>query len=629
MATFRVPLMEQTVAATPERVSSPVLLDVADPGAGVRSLSQGLGAAAAIVEKVQQDVDDTAITEKLVEFDRRAGSKLMGKELGPIDAAFEGASRSTGFLQLRGEAASKASGELMGEVQKDVDELSGALTPRQRKAFLEKVRTLQMGVENKVNAHVVGEVERGVEDSIKALESQIYRNIGDDPTSSLTDPLMVEVEQLKGKRARTPEAREAAIADFRGEVARRQVVSLLKKGRVDEAEARFKETRRWLGDASDDLEDGIAKAKLADGIKKDNIAALEHANKMVLEGTPPNGYAVGTAKSAVLDKLRKVPVDADREKLDSHVMRLLRAEEERFEADRENHRNLALQGDKLSDAPPETTVWLQTYDNGWLKAQREHRAELSRRWLASKRDGATSAEKRAAESLQEDNDKEFKARYKALDPEEQAKKSPEAFAVEYAATVKGRPFAVSPVATAEASEFQRRTIEGMKKGDLSQEAKVRAELNKTLPGVLLITRGKEKGKPRPEVKQVLKSQGRSERDPVAEIVGDAMDEYRRRRAEKGGDLTSDEFEQFIGETKAGAPAKVEGLIFDSKVTVPGSMLFKGNAPAPVPPVPAGSGNQPVAPTKTVTVVNKKTGKRKTMPADQAATLPTDRFEVLP
>ena len=626
MATFRVPMMEQTVAATPERVSSPVLLDVADPGAGVRSLSQGIGAAAGIVEKVQQDADDVAIGEKLVEFERRSRKKLMGEQLEKIDAAFEGTDRLPGFLETRGEAASKTSGDVLKAVQADVDELSGGLTPRQRKAFLERVRVAQMGIEQKVDGHVVQQLQVAKADLLKAAKSEVKRAIGDNPRDPMIDGKSYMVEQMVAKDATSPEARDAAVADWMGEVAQTQIVSMLKAGDTADAEALFKEKRHLLGDAAADIEKALERAHEADKVKDVDLSSLETAQKWVTEAKQKSVYVTGTAKADLLTKLEESPVDAKREKLQQHVQRLIAIEQDRFEADRSNHRNLVAGS---GEDPPTSVVWLNTFDREWYEARLRHQNDHWR--MLQDRKANDPRVRAAADKKLSDMREIFKNEFAALPFDEQIKKTPEEFAIELAQRKPG--FVADDVALSRARAHQRGTIEREKTGDLKQEDAIRTEMKKALPGLLLETKGKKKGQPKATTKAAMEAQNAADEDAVTFALGNSMDRYRSERLAKGRDLTPEEKDKFLSTEKANVfGVKQEGWVYDSTVRVPGAMERAAPKP-PVPPVPAGSGNQPVAPPppgpKTVIVVNKKTGKRKTMPADQAATLPTDRFEVLP
>lgn len=530
MAQFRVPMLEQSVAATPQRVSSPVLLDVADPGAGVRSIGQGLAAGADIAQQVQQDVDSVAITDRLTEFDRRANRKLMGEDLGPIDAAFEGTNRSTGFLQVRGEEASKTSGEVLKEMQKDVDELSSSLTPRQRKAFAEKVRTLHMGAEHKVNAHVVEELGRAKSDKMKAFQSEVLRSIGADPRSSLTDGKSFMVEAMLAEMATSQESRDALVADWMGQVANRQVTSLLKSGATDEAEALFKEKRHLLGDAADDLEAAIANARKSDGKKSMVMEATAQTQKWVKEATPAGGYV---DESKVLLLLQATPADDPRrEALEVEVRQALQVEDARRKADTQRHREFVWRADLGNAQPPPSSItFLEQFDPDFLRGLKNEREARWRRWKADK-DGS-AAEKAAAARQQTLDDKLLVSEFASLSPEEQAKTTPE----EYSKVLADRfpDFAPSRNGYGAARQHQRRTIEGLEKGDLTQERAFIAEAEREV--MPLVTR--KGGKVDPDVKG----------DPRTTISGNASQFFRSKRAALGRDPTPDETQEWLGQLK--------------------------------------------------------------------------------
>lgn len=588
MATFRVPMMEQTVAATPQRVSSPVLLDVADAGKGIRALGDVAETAAGIVQKVQQDADDVAIGEKLVEFERRSRKKLMGEQLEKIDAAFEGTDRLPGFLETRGEAASKTSGDVLKAVQADVDELSGQLTPRQRAAFIEKVRVAQLGIEQKVDAHVVQQLQVAKSDLLKAAKSEVKRAVGDNPRDPMIDRKSYEVEQMIAKSATSDADRDAAVADWMGEVAQTQIVSMLKAGDTADAEALFKEKRHLLGDAAADIEKALERSREADKVKDVDLSALETAQKWVLEAKPKGGYVIGTAKADLLTKLEESPVDAKREKLQQHVQRLIAIEQDRFEADRSNHRNLVA---GPGTPPPTSVVWLTTFDREWYEARVRHQNDHWR--MLQDRKANDPRVRAAADKKLADMREIFKNEFAALPFDEQIKKTPEEFAVELAQRKPG--FVVDDVALSRARAHQRGTIEREKAGDLKQEEAVRTELNRDLPKLLLESKGAAKGKPKATTRAALEAQGAADEDAVKFAVGNALDKFRDERAAKGRDLTPAEMQQFLSTQKADTLAvKKPGLIFDSTVRVPGA-LERRVAPA-VPPVPAGSGNQPPSPT---------------------------------
>lgn len=532
MATFRVPMLEQTVAATPERVSSPVLLDVADAGQGVRQLGGALETAAGIVQKVQAEADEVAIGQKLVDFERRANKRLMGEQLEKIDAAFEGTDRLPGFLETRGEAASKASGDVLKATQADVDELSGGLTPRQRTAFLEKVRALHMSVERKVDSHVLTELERAKGDTLKAFQSEVFRAIGADPMDPDLSFKSAMVEESLRKMATSPQAGEAAVADWKGQVALQQISGLLKGGNVPAAESLFGDTRKFLGTHADDVEAMIKQAKTAADIKETDVSALAEAQKWVTEAKPAGGYITRTLKEQLLTKLEATPVDQKREKLTEHLHKLLAIEQERFEADRDEHRNLVA---GTGSPPPTSVAWLKKFDGLWWEARSEHLNEKWRR-LQARKEG-TGAEKRALEKKQDDNDKEFNNLWAALPYEEQAKRSPQEFAIELAGKRKG--FTVSDLGISEALKHQRSTIEGLQKGDLTEERKFVSQANsRTIPLVTTRRQGKE----------VVDE--RVGGDPRAIVGENASKFYRSKRAALGRDPTPAEADEWLGELTA-------------------------------------------------------------------------------
>lgn len=543
MATFRVPMMEQTVAATPQRVSSPVLLDVADPGKGIRALGDVAETAAGIVQKVQQDADDVAIGEKLVEFERRSRKKLMGEQLEKIDAAFEGTDRLPGFLETRGEAASKVSGDVLKAVQSDVDELSGLLTPRQRTAFLEKVRVAQMGIEQKVDAHVVQQLQVAKSDLLKAAKSEVKRAVGDDPRDPMIDRKSYEVEQMIAKSATSDADRDAAVADWMGEVAQTQIVSMLKAGDTADAEALFKEKRHLLGEAADDLEKAIKDARTSDKTDDLDTQAAVEVQKWVSTMKTEGGYADVAAINA---KMSSVPADDPRfKKMQQHLNHQLAVEAERREADIKTHRNLANQALRLGPKiPPATVTFLAREDAEYLRGLEEHEATKQARRRAKA--GPDSKDKAAIEKKQRDDDAIFEGRYNALSPEEQAKTSPEEFAAKWAATHPG--FAASEPAIAAGARDQRKVIERLKNGDMRQETTIRVRLEDELPKVLLIQRGASKGKPTAATKAELERQG-VEGDPVQLALGRAMVRYRAERERLGRDLTPEEEAVFLSTQK--------------------------------------------------------------------------------
>lgn len=569
----RIPQVQQEVAPSGPRVSAPTLGNEADASQGVQALGQAAAQGAGLIERLQAEADTVRVTESLVDLERRTNERLLGKTLDPIDAAFEGRQRIDGFLQVQGTRALEASAEARKGLDEDLQEVSEKLLPRQRKLFLERALQLRASTDRRIEEHVVRESERAKVETLRDAKAEVLRSLGNDPRSSAWGIQSRMVDDAIRALAPSEKAAESAIKDWHGQVAIEQIGALLKDGDVEAAEQRYGETRDVLGDKRDDVGALIANAKKAKEKDTSAAEAVAEVQELLKESRPAGGYVIREAKAKMLEQVMKST--RNQEKVLGFAFQFLRAEEDRFEGDRGRHRNIAHQSKTLGSIPGATEQWLETFDAEWLDGFREQRLSRWRRSQALT--GGTKAERSAAAKKQTQDDLILVRRYAAMPPEEQAKTAPEDFAAAWAAEHEG--FSPSDAALAEAAKHQRSTIERLRSGDLAQELRFRADLQRDLPSVLLVGKGPGKGNPKPEVRAAMEAQGVEELDAVSFAIGNALIEYRNRRAEKGRDLTPDEEKQVLGEMKADAFEVVkEGMIFDSKVKVPGALKRRVSPP---------------------------------------------------
>lgn len=529
----RIPRVQQEVAPTGPRVSAPVIGNEADASSGIRALGQAAAAGASLAAKFEAEADSVRITESLVDLERRANERLMGKQLDPIDAAFEGTSRTQGFLQVRGTTAGQASRDVVSGLGEDLQEIADKLLPRQRDAFMQRAQQLQFATERRITEHVVRESERAKVDVLQAAKSETIRAIGEDPMASGWAIKSAMVEESIRALATSPEGAEAAVADWKGQVALQQISSFLKSGDTPRAEERFQETRDVLGAAADDVEALIARSKLADGKKQLQVAATAQTQEWVKAATPGGGYVDA---SKVLLQLEQTPADDPRrEFLEVEVRQALQVQEEKRKADTQKHRENAWRADlNNQQMPPASFVFLEQFDPDFLRGLKNEREARWRRWKADK-DG-TAAEAAAARRQQALDDRFLADKFAALPPEEQAKTTPEEYSKVLAAEFPD--FSPSRNGYAATEKHRAETVQRLGKGDLADEQRFMAEAEReTLPLVVTKKKGKDVVDPR--------VQG----DPRSTISGNAAKFYRSKRAALGRDPTPDEAQKWLGEFK--------------------------------------------------------------------------------
>lgn len=577
-----------TVETTGLRTVGPQLIDVPDIGGAVAQAGamggRALADVGAAMKKAEGEADTLRITQSLTEFERRTTNTLQGETLGAIDAAFEGAQRRAGYLETKGMKAGETSQETLDALQTHLDEIGAQLLPRQREAFYQRANALREDARRRVEGHVATEFQRAKGEGLQAAKLETLRIIGADPRTPALGLRTSLVDGAIDGLATSPDDAAAEKAAFRGDVALVRIQALVGEGDVDEAEKVATEAKDWLGTRNDEVQALLRRARAGDDKKKLQVQATALTQKWVKEATPAGGYV---DESKVLLQLQAMPAsDPRREALEVEVRQALQVETERRKADTQKHREFVWRADLGGKQPPGSSMaFLEQFDPDFLRGLKNEREARWRRWKADK-DG-TAAEAAAARRQQALDDRFLADKFAALSPEEQQKTTPEEYAKVLAAEFPD--FSPSRNGYAATEKHRAETVQRLNKGDLSQEERFRTDLEKSLPGVLLETKGVLKGKPRADVKAALEAQGKGDRDPVAEAVGNSLQEYRKRRAEKGRDLTSIEESQLLGEMKANIfEVTTKGFIFDSKKRVPGALR-------PVEPLPAKPAPEKVQP----------------------------------
>lgn len=516
------------------RTVGPSLIDVPDVGGAVAQAGQQVGRAVADVgatmQKVEREADALRITQSLTEFERRTTNALQGETLGPIDAAFEGAPRRAGYLETKGLKAGEASQETLEELQKSLDEIGAKLLPRQQEAFYARANALREDARRRVEGHVASEFQRAKGDGVKAAKAETLRVVGADPRTPAMGLRIGLVDSAVDGLSTSPEDAAAEKAAFRGDVALVRIQALVGEGAVDEAEAVATEAKEWLGTRNDEVQALLRRARAGDEKKKLQVAATAQTQAWVKEATPAGGYV---DESKVLLLLQSTPADdPKREALEVEVRQALQVEDARRKADTQKHREFVWRADLGSTQPPGSSIaFLEQFDPDFLRGLKNEREARWRRWKADK-DGS-AAERAAAARQQTLDDKLLVSEFASLPPEEQAKTTPEEFSKVLAD--KFPDFAPSRNGYGAARQHQRRTIEGLEKGDLTQERAFIAEAEtEILP---LVTR--KGGKVDPDVKG----------DPRTTISGNASQFFRSKRAALGRDPTPDETQEWLGQLK--------------------------------------------------------------------------------
>lgn len=535
MATWKIPEATQEVRPTGLSVSSPVPQTAPDYSPGVRALGQAAGAAAGAYQKAQEEADALRVNESLVKYQRGLNDKLLGRQLGPIDAAFEGKERVDGFLQVRGLDASKASGQLLDDLEADLQKVAGELHPRQREAFLARARQLQVGAEQRVTTHVVQEGEKAKVASLKARQAEALRSIYADPTSNDWNVSATQVEEALRVMASSPEEAESTVKDWQGQVAVQRISSLLSAGDVGSAQRVFDESRDVLGTATDDVKALLERQQKAAQKTALTAQATGEVQRWVRAARTPGGY---TDASKVLAQLQDFPADDPRrEAIEVEVRQQLHVESERRKADTQKQRELAWRADLDGrPMPAAAEVWLREFDPDFLRGLRNERET---RWKRLKTEAeGTAADKAAARRKQAEDDEFLRLKFASLPPEEQRRTTPQEYARVLAAEFPD--FSPSRNGYAATEKHRSETVQRLGKGDLAQEMAFVAEAEReTVPLVVTKTKGgKEVVDPRMEG-----------RDPRSTISGNAAKFYRSERAKLGRDPTPAEKDEWMGRFK--------------------------------------------------------------------------------
>lgn len=554
MATWKIPEVQQEVRPTGPQVSSPVLLQEPDYSPGIRAVAQGTNAIAQAMKRAQDEADALRVNEELTAVEREMNDEALGKKLGPIDAAFEGTERSTGFLQVRGIEASKVAGDVTQRIDKSIQKRLEGLTANQRELFLQRARQLQTGFERRVTQHVVEEAEKAKLASVEAKKSEALRSIYADPLSIGWGATSAQVEEALSFSALNDEDKAAKLAAWRQQVAVTRISSLLAPGaegegtdaqRLEMAQRVFDESRDVLGAATDDVKKLLDKQRDAIDKVAEHDAAAEEVEGWVRKLRTPDSYVSPGQLDGLLQERLGTAKGERRKALVDEVRLQVRLEAERKAADQENHRNVVMRsmvkgGKGVARVDVEKSrAWLEQHDPDFLVGLQNKEEERYRRWLALRGESPTAV-RAAAQKKQEDDDRTLRNRYAALSPEEQAKKSPEEFAVEWAATHPG--FSPSEAAGfSEAAKHRAATIERMRTGDLKEELAFQKTAGKAIEAQTR-TPAKTKGGrtvmvPNPEVSE----------DELKKAEGLAAQAYRSRRAQLGRDLTPVEQKQLLAE----------------------------------------------------------------------------------
>lgn len=553
------------------RTAGPALVDVPDLGGAVAQAGQLAGRAmqdvAGAAQRVEAQADALRVTQSLTELERRTTNALQGETLGKIDAAFEGAQRKSGFLELRGTKAHESSSETLEKLQQDVDELANELLPRQRQAFLQRAEAMREDARRRVEGHVAQEFQRAKADALKAAQSEALRAVGNEPGGMGWRLKAGMVEESIRALASSPEAADAAVKEWEGQMAIAQISAYLTDGNVKQAEQTYEDTRFLLGDKRDDVAAVIARAKKGHEKQTQNAEATAEVAKWVAEATPPGGY-VDAAK--VLQRLQgSKPDDPRREALEQEVRQQLQVENARRTADVKRHQDVALRADlDGQQVPGATYAFLREFDPDFLRGLKNEREVRWRRWQAEK-DG-TAADRAAARRKQAEDDEFLKLKWAALTPEEQAATTPESFAKVLAVTEPD--FSPSRNGYAAAGKVKAETAAKAGKAELAGERGYVAEAEREVMAQVTV-----KGK----VNANVAKRG----DPRTTISGRAAEQYRSKRAALGREPTPDEVQQWLGELKMQVTLDT-GLFSSEKVPAvlaPGFMPGGFGAPKPEAP----------------------------------------------
>lgn len=559
----RIPEVQQSVAPVGPRVSQPTLGNEADASPGIRAIGQFAVNAAEVASRLQAEADAVRLTETLVELERRTNDRLSGKELGPIDAAFEGTKRRQGFLETRGVSAGEASAEVMNGLDEDVKELAEKLLPRQREAFLSRARQMQLGAERRVETHVAQESDRAKVDAIKAAQSETLRSIANSPLDQDWQMRAAFVEDAIRSLATSPEAAKSEIRDWQGKLAIQQISSLLSEGAVNAASNVFAEKRSLLGPNADEVSALLQRARAGQEKQHTNQEATAEVSKWVKAATPAGGY-VDSAK--VLERLQSLKADDPRrEAIEVEVRQQLQVDDGRRRADIKRHQDIALRADLDGHHVPGTTFqFLREFDPDFLRGLKNER---DARWRRYKTDSDGSAtEKAAARHKQAEDDEFLRLKFASLTPEEQQSTTPQEFAKKLAAETPD--FSPSRNGYAAAEKVRADTVQRLGKGDLATERAFVAEAEREVLKQITV-----RGKVDPRFRNV---------DVQTVVSGRAAELFRAKRDELKREPTEIERQQWLGELKVQSIYK-SGLFRDEK----GPAVLSPQWQAPLkPPTPA-------------------------------------------
>lgn len=399
-------------------------------GAGLAEVGKAVGSAIegklAADAKAKKEADALKEADAMLEQHKQAQRILIGDSSpqGRISDAFDSTGPSAGsagnrvdtsqggYLALKGLEASEKSSDVLERLERARQEIADTISsPEVKDRYLRRSAEAQLGYSKQVETHVAKEFEVAKEATLKARESQALgmaeTGVADFDSWLLTSRA---VESDLRENAPSPEAGEAAVADFRSRNAAKFVEGLQTRGDVRGAYEFAETNKATLGTRYTEV---IGPAKKAyEGWQKDQLTkgVAGEVNKAADAARDEFGITTGHALRNSAPTYAEN--DPRREAAEAALEKQMAIETRKLEDAKKIARNAAdlahLDGRGI---PWEAEQFLRRHDPDYLVGlQAKNRAD--RRAARVEREG-TAREKREALTAQANTDKEFLELYNA------------------------------------------------------------------------------------------------------------------------------------------------------------------------------------------------------------------------
>lgn len=333
---MKVPVYQQQVqpggAGVPRSIST-------GPGdAGFGAIAQGAaaigGAADMAYREYEMELQKKRVADardELTQYERDTTQGLYGNSSPKpnsgssiVEGGEQGASPTPGFLSTRGKAAADSGGAFLDDLaEKRRARAEKIEDPETRALFLRTSADAYEGTRKQVEGHVLREIERAKEDSVKAAADEAVRAAAVDPANDdLAGGRIAQVSGAISMLSTSPEDATRRTTAVHADVAEARLGALLARGDWKEAERVFADNKHVLGAKVAPIEKAIETARKG-------AEAEVRAGQIVSSATSVTGEV---NQAAVLAKLRSLPGD-EQKALRPIVYQQMAEQEQAYAAD--------------------------------------------------------------------------------------------------------------------------------------------------------------------------------------------------------------------------------------------------------------------------------------------------------